>query len=180
MQQLLKLGQIANNIEILLGGFFDATYNEHRGPIQIVHQIQRVRSNQFFEHDDFYRTIAEIDYSQYVHRGALGSVMEIVDANTRGWHRETIGRKIELQAAAAWRKEHFSLGDVVWAAYLHVQSGGDPSSRAMNAMNEYVAMTVKEDDGYFHHASEYSVNHLEGKTVLIIATEAIERLKAVS
>lgn len=178
--QLLKLSQIANNIELLLGGFFDATYNEHRGPIQIVHQIQRVRSNQFFENDDFYRLIGESEFTRGGQFNVYDRAMDIVDANTRGWRGITIGRKVELAAAGAWEVDYINLGDTVWAVYLHIQSGGDSGARALRVLDDSIVQKMREDDGQFMHASEWSVNSLEGKTVLELATAAIKRLKVVS
>lgn len=178
--QLLKLPQIANNIELLLGGFFDATYNENRGPIQIVHQIQRVRSNQFFENDDFYRLIAETTFRRDGEFNVYDRTMDIVDANTRGWRGTTIGRKIELEAAGVWATTYVNMGDVIWSVYLHIQSGGDQSARAVSVLSDALEQQVRSDDGLFYHASDWAVNSLEGKTVIELATAAIKRLKAVS
>jgi hypothetical protein len=176
---MLKLPQIAQNIEMLLGGFFDSTYNEHRGPIQIVHQIERVRSNEYFENNDFYQLIAESEFKRDGSFNHFDRALDIVDANTRGWRGTTIGRKIELAAAGRWMNTYVNLGDAVWATYLHIASGGAPTDRAVSVLSDAVEKQVHED-GVFHYSSDFSVNSLEGKTVIILADQAIKRLKLVS
>jgi hypothetical protein len=187
---MLKLPQIAQNIEMLLGGFFDSTYNEHRGPIQIVHQIERVRSSRFFEDDEFYRLIAESEFKQGGSFNPLDRAIEIVDANTLGWRGTTIGRtpigpvaigrKTELAAAGRWCVDYLSLADLIWAVYLHIASGGSTTGRNVSVLDQFFQGQIAADGGDFHHNSEFSVNSLEGKTVLMMVEEAIKRLKAVS
>ncbi|BDD79885.1 hypothetical protein [Burkholderia phage FLC9] len=178
--KLLKLAAIANNIEMLLGGFFDATYNEHRGPIQIVHQIERVRSNRFFEDDAFYQLIISDEFRPGGSFNPLDRALDVVDANTKVWRGTTIGRKVELASTARWNGLTVNLGDMVWAAYLHIQAGGDSDARALRVLDDALWQKTREDDSQFYHTSEYTVNTLEGKTIVSLATDAIQRLKAVS
>lgn len=177
--KVLKLAAIATNIEMLLGGFFDSTYSEHRGPIQIVHQIERVRSNQFFEDDAFYRLIAEEEFKRGGSFNPYDRALDVVDANTKVWRSTIIGRKTELAAASAWENSYVNLADMIWAAYLHIQTGGDAGARALSVLDDSLFAKINEDDGLYHN-SEFSANSLEGKTVIILAKAAIQRLKDVS
>jgi hypothetical protein len=178
--KVLKLAAIAQNIEMLLGGFFDSTYNEHRGPIQIVHQIERVRSNQFFEDDAFYQLIMETEFTRGGTFNPYDRALDVVDANTRTWRTTTIGRKIEVAAAARWNNlDNVTLGDIVWATYLHIQTGGDPNGRGLRVLDDSLWQRICDDDG-IRHSSEFPANSLEGNSVIRMVTEAIQRLKDVS
>jgi hypothetical protein len=179
MNEFLKFDVMARNVEMLMGGHFDATYSDSRGPIQIIHQIERVRSSPFFENNDFYHLIVEGELKRGGSFNPLDRALDVVDANVRGWAGQMIDRKVELSAAGRYHQDFLTMGDLVWTNYLHFQTGGK-RDRAIVALEEYFKVQVREDDGNFYHVSDFSVNMLEGKTIKLLQDAAVARLKEVS
>jgi hypothetical protein len=172
-----RLEQIGRNVGLLLNGFFDYTYNEHKGPIQILHQIERVRSNSAFECDDFYRMVIESDFRQ---RGGsfnpFDRALEIVEANTRVWKGTVTGRQIEMATTRRWNKEAFTLGDLVWLAYLCVETGCESG---LFELERILNNQVQEDDGVFYHVSEFTGGS-EFRALCETYEEVLKRLNSVS
>lgn len=172
-----RLDQIGHNVGLLLNGFFDFTYNEHKGPIQILHQIERVRSSASFECDDFYRTVVGSDFSQ--RGGAFNPydrAYDIVAANTRVWKSSAIGRQIEMATVRRWNKDAFTLGDLVWLAYLCNELGQDS---AIFQMERILTSQIEQDDGVFYHVSEFTQGN-EYRTLRETYEEVVRLLHAVS
>lgn len=172
-----RLEQIGHNVGLLLNGFFDFTYNEHKGPIQILHQIERVRNNSAFECDDFYRMVVESDFR---HRGGsfnpFDRALEIVEVNTRVSKTTAPGREIEMATVRRWNKDAFTLGDLVWLAYLCNELGQD---NGIFEMQRILTQQLEADDGVFYHVSEFTQGN-EYRTLHEIYEEVVRLLKAVS
>jgi hypothetical protein len=172
-----RLDQIGHNVGLLLNGFFDYTYNEHKGPIQILHQIERVRSSSAFECDDFYRMVVESDFRQ---RGGsfnpFDRAIEIVEANTRVWKGTVTGRQIEMATVRRWNKDAFTLGDLVWLAYLCNELSQD---NGIFQMERILTQQLEADDGAFYHVSEFTQGN-EYRTLHETYEEVVRLLHAVS
>lgn len=176
---IVGAGYIASNLERLFGEFFTATYNEHRGPIQLIHQIARVRSSELFEENGFYRAVLSARFNDRRQFDPFTSrIYTEVDNNLQGWKGYVIGRKVELMALKEWNSPTVNMGDLVWAIYLTVQTNG--SADILGPLEAILREQAREDDNIFYYQSEFRLDSFEGQTIRKASNRAIELLKAFS
>lgn len=116
------------NIEAQFDGFFDGTYNEHRGPIQLIHQIERIRNKALFEREFFYIAMAHdpetpasmVDDLIALDRrdGYTVPFLENFADQLHLWRRTRINMSTEFAAVRRWNSPLMSLGDLVWMGYI--------------------------------------------------------------
>jgi hypothetical protein len=170
---------IANNLEILFGEPFNISYKESRGPIQLIHQIARVRAMECFESNDFYRRVlaTRLEDRRLMTPDDL-ALCDMVYRKLESWERYVIGREIELQAVRAWSAPVVSLGDLVWAFYLTVQTGG--AEELLKPLEAILRQQVEDDDHNFYHQSEFGLGCREGQLIREASNRAIKILLSFS